>query len=628
MMDARIRKGGLMAQIRTLPDEVARCIAAGEVVERPASVVKELVENALDAGANRITVTCGGAGVKLIEVTDNGSGMSREDISLSYHNFSTSKISLPEDLFRISTYGFRGEALASIAAVSRLEIISSDHTGGEGWTVSVEGKTELHSRPAAHEQGTTVRVRDLFYNTPARRKFLKSDLTERKRILEAILCFALISPDLELHYIDDGEHVIDCLPTSSWRERVAAVLGASTMKHMVEVDTSNGPMRVQGFASLPAYTRSHRANQFLYVNRRCVREKTIAHAVQDAYRNVIPPKRFPVLVLSILVPFVDVDANIHPRKLEVRIKNDRFVHETLRRAIKSALSGRVEPAMTAGISSPGQPQPQEAFEPRSAGMGFLADSRSGEGEGPYGDRRVISLKERIKNAYSEFLSRSAVTVDTGSQLSLTGADIETRTGDEAEASRERFLGEESLFWQFNNTYIFIQVRGGVVIIDQHAAHERIIFDTSKRQLEEEMQVSQQILFPIHLELSMSELEVFRSSQEIFRKLGFDLEPFGGKSILVRGCPQGLKNWNEGRLLLEIFDDIIRDAAPGETHTERVLASFACRSAIKAGQKLSVGEMRLLSDQLFAVENPYSCPHGRPTIQRITLEEIERWFSRR
>jgi len=238
------------------------------------------------------------------------------------------------------------------------------------------------------------------------------------------------------------------------------------------------------------------------------------------------------------------------------------------------------------------------------------------------------LEDRVKDAYTHYLDHQRPRRDPTPQLSLKPELSGQETGDGEETWQERFLGEESLFWQFDNSYIFIQVRGGIVIIDQHAAHERVIFDMSRRQITGDVQMSQQILFPIHLELSLSELEVFRSSRDIFEKIGFNLEPFGGKSILVRGYPQGLKNWEEGKLLLQIFDDLLHDTTPGETHTEKILASFACRSAVKAGKKLTAEEMRLLADQLFASENPYSCPHGRPTIQRISLEEIERWFQRR
>jgi DNA mismatch repair protein MutL len=243
---------------------------------------------------------------------------------------------------------------------------------------------------------------------------------------------------------------------------------------------------------------------------------------------------------------------------------------------------------------------------------------------------VISLRERIKSAHADYMDRNAPLQPTpfNPPLSLQADEPSDSARQAVEEWRKSGAGEGALFWQFNNTFIFIQVRGGIVVIDQHAAHERVIFDSSKKQLEGRAPLSQQILFGIHLELSMAELEVFRSSQELFRKLGFDLEPFGGKSILVRGYPQGLKNWEEGKLLLQVFDDILQERVPGDTLTDKIVASFACRSAIKAGKALSLDEMRLLADQLFAAENPYSCPHGRPTIHRIPLEQVERWFQRR
>jgi len=609
-----------MSFIKTLPDDVARRIAAGEVVERPASVVKELLENAVDAGARTLTVVTAGAGETLIEVRDDGRGMSPEDVRMAPRNFSTSKIRDASDLHRVATYGFRGEALASISAVSRFEIVSSDGDDGEGWRLSIEGKGPVADEPAPHQRGTTVRVRDLFFNTPARKRFLKSAATERKRILETILTFALILPEVEIHFVDDGRHVLDLLGAARWRERVAAVLGADAMKHMVEVDMSAGAMRVRGFTSLPAHTRGNRNHQFFFVNRRAVREKTLVHSLQDAYRSVIPYKRFPVAVLSLEVPAEEVDVNVHPTKMEVRVERERELFGLIRRAIKGSLSSLSESSLEVSAAAGRTESTGESWVTASPKPGLFEERPS----------NVIPLGERVRDATEDYLGRMpsrSVPEHPNPQLSLRAGAPSAETREAVESLRGRGLGDERLFWQFDNTFIFIQVRGGLIVIDQHAAHERIIFDNTLRQLEGTAPPSQQILFSIHLELSLSELEVFRRSRDLFRGLGFDLEPFGGKSILVRGYPQGLKNWEEGRLLLQIFDDILEERTPGDTLRDRVVASFACRSAIKAGQSLSVEEMRLLADQLFAIENPYSCPHGRPTIHRLTTVEIARWFDR-
>ncbi|HEX5132674.1 MAG TPA: DNA mismatch repair endonuclease MutL [Candidatus Krumholzibacteria bacterium] len=606
-----------MPVIKTLPDDVARRIAAGEVVERPASVVKELVENAIDAGARNITVVTVGGGEALIEVRDDGCGMMREDVEMAPRNFSTSKIRDADDLQRISSYGFRGEALASISAVSRFELISSDRTDGEGWRVRVEGKSIESSEPAPRERGTTVRVQDLFFNTPARKRFLKSSITERKRILETILAFALIMPEVEIHFIDDGRHVLDLLPAPSWRERVAAVLGADVMQHMVDVDAQSGSMRVTGFVSLPSHTRGNRFSQFFFVNTRAVRERTLLHALQDANRNVIPYKRYPVAVLSVTMPPDEVDVNVHPSKLEVRVRNERVVFGTVRNAIKSALSARSEPAMMVGAGV-GRTRADEAGEAPPRWAGRRGGFQAGADTSPGGNGG------RIRDAFEDYLAHKPATGEVAPGETLPFPSVEAGSGEVAHIAP----ADDSLYWQFNQTFIFIQVRGGVVVIDQHAAHERIIFDHGMRLLQDTASPSQQILFSIPVELSLRELEVFRASREVFQKLGFTLEPFGGTSILVRGYPQGIRNWADGRLLLQIFDDMLADRAPGNTHTEKLVASYACRSAIKAGQRLSVEEMKLLADQLFAVENPYSCPHGRPTIHRVSLDEIERWFHRR
>jgi DNA mismatch repair protein MutL len=615
-----------MAVIKTLPEAVARQIAAGEVVERPASVVKELIENALDAGAGSLWITTGGAGVDLIEIRDDGCGMAPEDAKMAARNFATSKIESADELFRIGTFGFRGEALAAISAVSRLEIVTSDRDDGEGWRVAVEGKSETKDEPAPHERGTTVRMADLFFNTPARKKFLKSAVTERRRILEVILGFALVAPSLEIHYADDGRRVLDLVPSPTWEERVAAIMGSTTMTHMVAVEADEPPMRVSGFVSLPTYTRANRNNQFLYVNGRLVREKTMIRAVQEAYRNVIPFKRFPAVVLAVEAPYEDVDVNVHPTKLEVRLSNERRVFDIIRRSIKKALTANSEETLDVGYARSGQRDTsnENSFEvidggarprPRSLFSGVREDSLSPD---------ASKYKTRVRDAVTSYFEERKTPESLGPKLSLQVEDGEQKT----KGIDERIQTDDALFWQFNNSYIFIQVRGGIVVIDQHAAHERIIYDTSKKQLESEIPVSQQILFPITLELSLQEFEVFRSTKDVFHQLGFHLEPFGGMSILVRGYPQGLKNWEEGRLLRQMFDDILNDKVPGNTHGDQIIASFACRSAVKAGQKLNVEEMKMLADQLFAIDNPYSCPHGRPTIHRISIEEMERWFSRR
>lgn len=617
-----------MPIVKTLPEDVARQIAAGEVVERPASVVKELIENALDAGTRVLSVRTEGAGVKLVEVRDEGCGMSREDVQLAPKNFSTSKLASAADLLKVSTFGFRGEALAAISAVSRLDITSSDRDGGEGWRITIEGNSVMRNGPAPHEKGTTVRVENLFFNTPARKKFLKSDLTERRRILDTILGFALAAPEIEFHYSEDNRPVLDLVPVSSWRQRLAGVLGGSTMKHMVEVKTDSSPLRLRGFTSLPAFTRANRNHQFFYVNGRLVREKTIIHAVVDSYRAVIPAKRFPAVVLALQVPFEDVDVNVHPTKLEVRLRNERQVFDMVRRSIKEGLSAKTEPTLVVSYPRPARagsdaPLPTDDAEPRLPEASLFGEVR----DKPSADY-VEGFKSRARSAVDAYMEGVKARHDFSPHLSLRSHDEGGGAERETETARERFQTDDALFWQFNNMYIFIQVRGGLVVIDQHAAHERIIFDTSRKQIESEIPVSQQILFPIMLELSISELSMFRATREIFQKLGFYLEPFGGKSILVRGYPQGLKNWDEGRLLLQIFDDLANDRMPGNSHAERMVASFACRSAVKAGQKLSVDEMKMLADQLFAVENPYSCPHGRPTIHRLSLEDIGHWFSRR
>jgi DNA mismatch repair protein MutL len=358
------------------------------------------------------------------------------------------------------------------------------------------------------------------------------------------------------------------------------------------------------------------------VNRRLVKEKTVMQAVNQAYRSVIPYKRFPVAVLLLTVPPNEVDVNVHPNKLEVRLSHPRLVFESVRRGVGHALSASAEPTRDVSYipSSSAASGGGRQITPDPPATRPLAAV-----EPAYPAAAVQERKRRVHDATFSYMTGRATRSDFSPQLSLkTSGD----RGDATKTVTDKLEADETLFWQFNNAFIFIQVRNGLVLIDQHAAHERIIYDTSKKQLASEIPISQQILFPINLELSLKELEAFRTSRDVFAKLGFHLEPFGGTSILVRGYPQGLKNWNEGALLRQIFDDIVEERFPGQDHADRIIASFACRSAIKAGQKLNLPEMKMLADQLFAIPNPYSCPHGRPTIQRISVDEIESWFLRK
>jgi DNA mismatch repair protein MutL len=391
----------------------------------------------------------------------------------------------------------------------------------------------------------------------------------------------------------------------------------------VEVESSAGPMHVRGFVSLPSHTRGNRFSQFFFVNQRAVRERTLAHALQDSYRNVIPYKRYPVAVLAVEIPAADVDVNVHPSKLEVRVRDERAVFGAVRSAVKQALTAKSEAALAVGMAARGAEEPVDF-----AAMPWSDPSQGSMFQAP-------GSEARIRDAFADYQSRRDAQGNRAAdpavaQVASWPPTPLTAPGESP--SREEAMPavptDDALYWQFNQTFIFIQVRGGVVVIDQHAAHERVIFDWSMRLMQDAAPPSQQILFSIPIELSLRELEVFKTSRAVFQKLGFTLEPFGGTSILVRGYPQGLKNWSDGRLLLQIFDDIIADRAPGDSLNEKLIASYACRSAIKAGQRLSVDEMKLLADQLFAVDNPYSCPHGRPTIYRLSVDEIARWFHRR
>lgn len=578
----------MASRIRILAEDVQNKIAAGEVVDGPFSVVKELVENAIDAGADEIAIDVKGGGSDLIRVADNGIGMNPDDAVAAFDRFATSKITSQDDLVGIETLGFRGEALPSIASVSRLKLTTCERGGLEGTEVTVVGGEMRDVRPAGRAPGTTVEVSSLFFNTPARRKFLKSDRVEVRRIVDLVSEYAVLFPAIRFDVSVDGKLVLGLPPADDLQERVAAVLGGSLAAETLPVSRANGGYRVRGLVGKPSVARRRGAVQILAVNGRPVRSRLLSAAVRAGYGELLPRDRHPIVCLSIEADGALVDVNVHPTKREVRFGETRAIFGLIEAAVREAL--------LSDETAPGLGEPQRTM---SADV-----SRPG-------------------------------TVRTGEQLAFPGeireAEGPAATGRPADevAARTEGTTRDVKFWQLHNAYVFVQTREGVLVVDQHAAHERVLYERARKKLSgtAEAGPSQQLLFPVAVELSPSEYDAFQEIHPLLDKLGFSVRPMSGRTVLLEAVPGAFSKWPQDRILQDIIADLPAGRPALRDLIESIAKTFACKTAIKAGDRLREEEMRSLVDQLFATDLPYSCPHGRPTIMRITLGELEKRFGR-
>ncbi len=513
-----------MPPIRKLAPDVSSRIAAGEVIERPASVCKELIENAIDALAERITLDLFEGGRSRISVSDDGVGIRADAIPLAASNFSTSKISSIEDISNISTLGFRGEALASIGAVSRLTILSRSADEEVGRVIVWKDGAVERDEPAARSRGTDVTVEDLFGNLPARRKFLASPASEQRRISSLVQTYALAYPGVSFILRGEGSD-LHSYPVSSPEERVQAVLGSQVYRHLRSFENRAGETALSGYISQPDLTRGNRGLQFFFVNGRAVKDRLLSHAVHQAYHALIPRERFPVLVLFLEIPPDDLDVNVHPAKSEVRFRNERELHRFILSSVREALE--------------------------SAG---------------------ISFEEKVHAVYQGIFPDKPAMESTGTDTS-SGEQIGWMFKESPEPliegkGQQPLISAGNLYWQLHESFILIQIRGGVVIVDQHAAHERILFDAAKRSLQGEAVPVQPLLFPATLELTPEEYDRYEELTPILPSLGFETEPFGPKAIIVRGIPAGVRNWEDGKLLQQILSDEGADL-------DSFLKSYAC-----------------------------------------------------
>jgi len=609
--------------IQILPDDLASQIAAGEVVERPASIVKEVVENSIDAGATRISIEIEEAGKKSIRVSDNGSGMEPEDARLAFERHATSKIQSASDLESIRSLGFRGEALPSIASISRVRMATGTGKGRNGTEVSIEGGGAARVKEIAFSQGTTIEVNQVFYNTPARQKFLKRDGTEAAHITQVVQQQALAHPEIQFSLHHNGRQLLATLPTDQGLYRIAELFGAELSKELIRVEMNDGTYRIEGFISSPVYTRSNRNTQYCFINSRFVRDRVLLSATQQGYSHLLPRGQHPVLFLFLTMDPGLLDVNVHPAKAEVRFAFQQDVYRFVSHAVQDALQQN-EKSFTAprDDSATGQGREQQPSYDVSGHQPTSMPSKATIGS---------SQTEPEKGAWSrglEALYRPAPSADR-----MRGVEVDPRQieffGQKPKPVSDMMFSEFEPVGQLNNSFILMQGPKGVLVVDQHIAHERVLYERFREAAENKKVEVQDLLFPLAVEFPPAEAQALSEHLESLRELGMHLEPFGKDGFLLRSVPAVLKNHDQESVVREVAGRLIREE---KDHTlqnkmEDIMIMMSCRNAIKVNHPMELDQIRKLMHDLEQTQMPYTCPHGRPIALLFEMNDILRKFQR-
>ena len=626
-----------MGIITRLTPRLANQIAAGEVVERPASVAKELMENSLDAGATRIEVDTEEGGVKLIRIRDDGMGMEQSDLPLAVARHATSKIHDLDDLEGVATLGFRGEALASISSVSRLTLSSSQDEGGAGWQVLTEGRDmEAKLSPVAHPRGTTVEVRDLFFNTPARRKFLRAEKTEFNHLEDVVKRLALSHFDVTFQ-LRHNQRIIHHLKAADSEmeqdRRVASVCGPQFVQNAVRVDTELAGLRLWGWMGLPTFSRSQADLQYFFVNGRHVRDRVVSHAVRQAYRDVLYHGRHPAYVLYLELDPAGVDVNVHPTKHEVRFRESRQVHDFLYRSLYRAIA-EITPDRAAPIESVLSSAPSPKATGSAAGEFKSQGSlRLVESEQKTVDASVARQIQAYTGLHEPFAEAARVAEPAMSAIQYATATPELSQEMAGAASSQ--TGEQTIpplgyaVAQLHGIYILAQNAEGLVVVDMHAAHERITYERMKQSWSEDRLVSQPLLVPASMAVSQKEADLAEDNATLFERLGFQLQRMGPETLLIREVPVLLQNANAEQLLRDVLADLSAHGVSSriESSIDELLGTMACHGSVRANRKLTIPEMNALLRDMERTERSGQCNHGRPTWSQMTMKDLDRLFLR-
>jgi len=652
-----------MSKIRVLADHVANQIAAGEVVERPASVAKELVENSIDAGSKRIDIEIEAGGRRLLKISDDGEGMVRDDAVLAFERHATSKISGAEDLSAIATLGFRGEALASIASVAKVELTTKTEDGTAATKVTIEGGRMRDVKDAAHPRGTTIAVRDIFFNVPARRKFLRSEATETFHLTNLVTHYALAHPEIAFTFTSNGREVIRASLAKDLRERAYQLFGEEFLENLLEVNGGNPQVaRVIGYVSAPRDRRTSRDSQYLFVNRRFVRDRMIGRALSEGYRSILPYGVYPAALLFIETPLAEVDVNVHPAKTEVRFRRSAAVADAVREAVKAALAAagyvREEREVVAPVYEEQKPTATVAVGGLGTQTAAAFTAPVFEVERPprispevqQSRMAFASLMSSVEEALEEELTepqQPEVRTDFG----LTTPEVAQPTAvpavvatvprssplpplNSAEKIVRQVTSEEVSpnirpLGQLEESFIIATDEEGLLLIDQHVAHERVLFD-KYRALESERRVeSQQLLVPETFDLTPAQAAVFDQLAPELEVYGFELMRLSGRTVAIKATPADLPAGEARNMLAELLEtvDPEKKNSARETMRDEIAASLACHAAIKVNMPLAPEKMRWLIDRLLQTSSPTTCPHGRPVILRLKMRDILKSFHR-
>ncbi len=690
-----------MSRIQVLDQKTIDQIAAGEVIERPASVVKELVENSIDAGATAVTVEIRDGGTSLIRVTDNGSGIEQDQVAVAFLRHSTSKIRAVEDLFHVASLGFRGEALSSIASIAMVELITKTADADVGVRYVIEGGTERKLEEMAAPDGTTFLVRSLFYNTPARRKFLKSPMTEAGYVSELVERLALSHPDISFQFINNGQTKLHTSGNHNLKDVIYHIYGRDVAANLAEIDAVQGPVRICGYIGKPVISRGNRGYENYFINGRYIRSNVIARGIEEGYRTFMMQHKYPFTALHFTIDGNLLDVNVHPTKMELRFSNQeelyRFVRDTVRQGLmerelipevklteepekeeteksiqpggartaseQDAFTARKSPAQNASAfqESPAQAAPVAQESPAQSGSApqernleyFMAQMRKRVTEEfrqknqqaencPAEEEPKEQSKEEPKEEQVSG-ERPAERSSDGSVLRESGSygagmekplveEVRIKESEQLDLFEQRLLNPAAksdirIIGQLFETYWLVQFEDKFYMIDQHAAHEKVLYERTVKNLAKKEITSQMVSPPLILTLSMQEAAKLEEYREYFAELGFEIEPFGGKEYAVSAVPANLFGLAEKDLFLELLDSL--EYVNGK-NTEMVLdkiASMSCKAAVKGNQRMSTAEAQALIEELLTLENPYNCPHGRPTIISMTKQEIEKKFKR-
>jgi DNA mismatch repair protein MutL len=595
-----------MGQIKVLDQNMVNMIAAGEVIERPASVVKELMENSIDAGATKITIAVEDGGRKLISVTDNGCGMDAEDLAAAFEPHATSKVKTTKDLHGISTFGFRGEALASIASVAQIKAISKTKDALTGNCIEIDCGDKTAVTPCSADYGTTIQVRYLFYKLPARRKFLKTANTEMTHIIEHFTHISLACNNLDLTLIHNGKELYRMSAGQSSRQRIAQLFSSEIAENLIEAENSEKNLHLLALFGRPGFSKTNSSFQYIFLNGRFIHDKFISHAIKEAYRGTLEQNRFPVVFLFIQMPYDNYDVNVHPTKIEVRFYNANLIHSQILAALRERLLA-IDAETPAKLPTP-IPIKEQPIKSTTS----------------YRSQRIV-------DAMAEFFKKHRP-VQTQQQFGFRQAPLAARNLPDEEATRYAIPDTqyEKKFIQIHDSFIVAQTDDGFIIVDQHALHERTIYEDLRGRIQKNKLESQKLLMPESFEVTDAQADTLKNNTELIEKLGIELAPFGPKTLAVHAFPVILAKVPPTDFALDLID-LLTDKTTeldAETLLDQVLNMAACKAAIKAGTKLTNSEIEQLLANRKYLEHAGRCPHGRPTAIKFTLAELERQFGRK